>query len=399
MSVVFKALSIKFIGIYFPLVMLMGGICDSSGVKNNTYEDNAYENNTYENDIDEDDLMEILEIDKLQKELYANNLTGNINIKKLINELSKGDFASVKSLVIEEIKNITIGELGVNRKILFELVSIILIGQIFVNLSNSFGKSFVSENGFYVTYLIMTSIMLTSFSITLELVSNAIERVLMLIQIITPVYVVALNFVGHGVTSAGMYEIIMVGICLVQCVILKVILPLIKMYVIVSMVNNLNKEDSFSKMCSLVKNIVEWMLKTIVIFIAGLNVVKGLVDPQIDAIGRDNVNRVISALPGGGVASVLTGTFLGAGLVIKNSVGLIGIILVLLLIMFPVIKTFLIMLVVKITAAMVEPIGEKRYSSGIDSLAKGTMLLLKALISSAVLFVLTMAIMAYVTKG
>ena len=57
------------------------------------------------------------------------------------------------------------------------------------------------------------------------------------------------------------------------------------------------------------------------------------------------------------------------------------------------------MMVVKITAAMIQPVGEKRYVEGIDSLAKGTAMLLKALLSSAVLFILTIAIMAYLSKG
>ena len=404
---------------FFVILSLLpcGNYCEVL-CKNNTAEPKKSDLNIenteqdIEQDIEQEDMnikgsyidsyekvCDALEIDKLQNSLVETGLGSKLDIKSVIEGLSRGDFSVLGNMFIQGIKDITISELVLNKKILFELISIVLIGQIFVNLSNSFGKSFVSENGFYVTYLIITSIMLVSFSVTLELVGGAIKNVLMLIQIIVPAYALSMNFVGNSMTSFGMYEIIMVGIWLVQFLIIKIVLPMIKLYVIISLINNLNKEDGFSKMCSLIQSFVEWMLKTVVIFIAGLNIVKGLIEPQIDAIGRDTVNRVIQAIPGGGAVSVLTGTFLGAGMIIKNSIGVVGITLILLLILFPVIKTFLIMMVVKITAAMIQPVGEKRYVEGIDSLAKGTAMLLKALLSSAVLFILTIAIMAYLSKG
>ena len=131
----------------------------------------------------------------------------------------------------------------------------------------------------------------------------------------------------------------------------------------------------------------------------GLNIIKSLIDPQIDALGRNSVNRIISAFPGGGMMSVLTGTFLGAGMIIKNSIGIAGIIILGLIVLFPIIKTFLIMLTVKIVAAMVQPVAEKRYINGIETLSQGVALLLQALGSSVVLFVLTIAIMAFASNG
>lgn len=366
------------------------------------YENTGETTNPYE-DLDYDkayqEIYDILQIKDIEREIKENNIGENISLSAIIDGVIRGDDKDVTKHIFLAVEDIFVGELVANKSLMLQLILIVLIGSVFVNFSGSFGNAFVSENGFYVTYLIITSIMLTSFSITMELVSSSIEKILVLIRILVPLYGLAMNFLGRMSTSAGMYEIILVGVWLVQVLILKFVIPMIKFYVIISLVNNLNKEDSFSKLCKLIKNLVSWLLKTIVVFIAGLNIIKSLIEPQIDAMGKNTVNRIISSLPGGGITSVLTGTLLGAGAVIKNSIGIAGIVLLLLIVLVPVIKTFLVMMAIRITGVLIQPVGEKRYVEGIEALASGMSLLLQTIFSSVVLFVLTIAVMAYASSG
>ncbi len=347
--------------------------------------------------VEYQEIYKLLDIEKLNNQLESQGV--RLSLNNVLEGLTKGDGDYVIKELISVIKETLIGDLLLNKSLMIQIVSLVLLGSIFVNLSGSFGAGFISENGFYITYLIITSLMLTSFLSTIDMVSISISNILNLVRLIVPVYALAMNFVGHTVQSVGMYEVIMVGIWLVQVVILKFIIPLIKFYVIISLINNLNKEDNFSKMSGLVKNLVGWLLKTIVVFVVGLNIVKGLIEPQIDALGRDTVNKVISAIPGGGIMSVLTGTYLGAGMVVKNCIGVAGMVVILFALIVPLIKIFLIMMTIRITAVIIQPIGEKRYVEGVDALAKGNALLLQAMGSSGALFMLTMAIVAFSAKG
>lgn len=372
-------------------------------------EEIAYQSQTSENtdintdDVDYDtaveDILNNLDVKSVDDKLRENGYGGDISFTDIISDIKDGQVKNIINRIGSLAINGIFSDLSNNKSLMIQLISIALLGSIFINISGSFGNGFVAENGFYVTYLIMTSIMLASFSVAMDMVCSSLERILVLIRIVVPVYALAMNYIGHTVTSAGMYEVILVGVWLVQAVILKFVIPLIKFYVIVSLVNNLNKEDSFSKLCLLIKNLVSWLLKTIVVFIAGLNIIKSLIEPQIDAIGRTTVNRVISAIPGGSIMSVLAGTFLGAGLVIKNCIGVAGILLIVVLVMIPVVKMFLIMFMVRITGVVIQPIGEKRYVEGIEALSGGMSLLLQTIGSSVVLFMLTIAIMAYASNG
>lgn len=353
----------------------------------------------FEYDAAYEDIYEALDIDALDTELRKNGVDEPVGFSELVRSVEQGKFGDVVKKMGQMLWAGIIDELAENKALMIQLISITLLGSIFVNISGSFGNGFVGENGFYVTYLIMTSLMLSSFSLALDMVCASLERVLMLIRIVVPVYALAMSYVGHSATSAGMYEIILIGVWLVQVLILRFVIPMIKFYVIVSLVNNLNKEDSFSKLCQLIRNLVSWMLKTIIVFIAGLNLIKSLIEPQIDAIGRNTMNRVISSIPGGGIMSVLTGTFLGAGLVIKNCIGIAGILFIALFVLIPVIKAFLLMIMVRLTGAIIQPVGEQRYVDGVEALSGGMSLLLQTIGSSVVLFMLTIAIMAYASNG
>lgn len=351
----------------------------------------------YDYQVEYDDIYNLLRVSDTEKQLRQANI--KVDLPKLLKDIADGNGDEVGKKLVAIGKDALVGELLLNKELMLQIVIIVLLGSIFVNLASSFGSGFISENGFYITYLIITSIMLVSFVSTMDMAYQAIERILVVVKIIVPLYALSMNFIGQTVAAAGMYELVMVGIWIVQVIILRFILPMIKFYVIISLINNLNQEDSFSKMGTLVMNIVSWVLKTTVYFILGLNVIKGLIEPQIDAIGRSTVNRLSTIVPGGGIVSALTGTFLGAGAVVKNSIGVVGIIILLGIVMVPIIKLLLIMLTVRITSVMIQPIGEKRYVDGVEALAKGNQMLLHTMFSSVVLFFLTIAIVAYSAKG
>ncbi|MBQ9200468.1 MAG: stage III sporulation protein AE [Lachnospiraceae bacterium] len=344
-----------------------------------------------------EEIFDILDIDSVDRTLKKNGIIFSVSIEDMVKDISADDTKDMGNKLKAMVKKIFIEEIEDSKNLMLLLISIVLLGSIFVNFSNSLGNGFISENGFYITYLIITGIMLTSFSVTLDMVVEALNVLLNLIKIIIPVYAVSINFVGHAQSAAAVYEIIMIGIWLVQVIIINVVIPMIKFFVIVSLINNLNKEDYFSKMSKLINSLVNWILKTIIVFIAGLNIIKSLIEPHIDMLGKNMAGKLIQALPTGSMISVLTGTFFGAGVIVKNSIGIAGIIFIGLIVLTPLLKTFIVMIIVRLTSVILQPIGEKRYIEGIEGLAEGIRLLMLSLFSAAVLFVLTIAIMAYAT--
>ena len=345
-----------------------------------------------------DVIFEELNLDELERALNQEGIATSMPVSEMVKKQVEGDSKSVFSALFATISQVFFGELQKNKSLLLELVGIVLIGSIFVNLSNSFAGGFISENGFYITYMLMTSLLLTSFSMAYTITLAALDKVLVAVRLLVPAFLLVLQFVGHAATAGGTYNLVLIGIWLIQAVIIRLVLPLIEFYVIVSLVNNLQKEDSFSKLCELVQSLIKWILRTIIVVVIGLNVIKGLLEPQMDRIGKSAVNRALTAIPGS-VVSVLAGTYLACGMIIKNSIGVAGILILSGICLAPVIQLFLLMFTVRITTALIQPMGDKRYVDGTAALAHGIGMLMQALASALVLFIITLAIMTGVTNG
>ena len=343
-------------------------------------------------------IFDELNLDEVERALQQEGIQTSMPLTEMVRRQVEGDNKSVLAALLTTISNVFFGELSQNKGLLLELVGIVLIGSIFVNLSNSFAGGFISENGFYITYMLMTSMLLTSFSMAYAIALAALDKVLVAVRLLVPAFLLVLQFVGHAATAGGTYNLVLVGIWLIQAVIIRLVLPLIEFYVIVALVNNLQKEDSFSKLAELVHSVIKWLLRTIVVLVVGLNVIKGLLEPQMDMLGKTAVKRALSSMPGG-VVSVLAGTYLACGMVIKNSIGIAGILILSFICLIPLVQLFLIMFTVRITTALIQPMGDRRFVDGTTALAKGIAMLMQALASSLVLFVITLAIMAGVTNG
>ena len=86
-----------------------------------------------------------------------------------------------------------------------------------------------------------------------------------------------------------------------------------------------------------------------------------------------------------------------AGVVLlKNSIGYVGMLLLLATILFPLVKVLIFVLCLKFCSAVIEPIGEKRIANMLSQLSKNSMLLVTAIIG--VTFMFLVLIMLVITS-
>ena len=82
------------------------------------------------------------------------------------------------------------------------------------------------------------------------------------------------------------------GITFLEWILSKGVMGLIHAYVLISMVNQLSKEDMLSKCAQLTKTLADWILKTALGVILGLNFVQSLILPAFDTLKNGWAMRV-----------------------------------------------------------------------------------------------------------
>ena len=198
-----------------------------------------------------------------------------------------------------------------------------------------------------------------------------------------------------GGPESAMYSqsILILVIYICQAGIINVILPLIKCSGLVAVMNNLSKEDNFSRLASLMKKIANWGLGTMFAVVTGINVVKSMIAPSIDRVSRNGILRTIGKMSGMSSVSAVLSVMISTGEFIKNCMGMACTIIIVILAAIPMIKILVIVFTLRCIAAVVQPVGDRRYADGVAIMASTAELMLKACGISVMMFVISIAIM------
>jgi len=315
-------------------------------------------------------------------------------VEKLVNGDVDFSLPDIGLAAIQAIK----GEIKANIGIFGRLISIALIAALFTNVSMAFKNNQVSETGYYVTYLLLFGLLVSTFVTASKIASTAIQSVLTFMKVLAPAYFLAVGFSTGSATSMIYYEAALLLITVADIVLIRVIIPLINFYLIVTLANNLSKEDMLSKLAGLFGSIIDWLLKSLLTAVVGFGAIQGLIVPVADRVKRSTLLKASTAIPGvgntiGGVAE----TILGAGMLLKNAIGVTGLIVIIAICATPFLKLLMITVIYKAGSAVLQPISDKRIVECVSASAKSSGLLLQSVFVGAVLFLLSITIVAVTT--
>lgn len=350
--------------------------------------ESIYSQDTLEFDVLDE--IDDTQINEMLSEMFAQKMDFKVMVMQLLNGEKKLDADSLLELV----KTVFLYQLDENKKSLVTVFLLCVMAALFTNFTKVLDKGSVAQIGFYILFLLLIAVLLRSFSVTYEIASSLLNQMTRFMKVLLPAFFVTIIAAKGANTALIFYQIILVSIYMVETLLLKFVLPLCNVYVVINLINQISKEDLFSKMGELLKNIIVWAVKWLFAFVMGINAVHSIIAPAVDQFKNSVFSKTISAIPGigstmGGISDVV----IGSGVLIKNGVGTAILILLFLLILTPMVKLFCCMLMYKLTAALIQPVSDKRMINMVDAVSLGTGLLIKCVSSVAALFFLTMAVL------
>lgn len=343
-------------------------------------------------DINYDEIQEVID-DVLGQ---GNEFDFGKYIQKILNGEEDFSLEAIAKQLLQSIK----GEISANINTFGSLITISLLAALFTNLSMAFKNNHVAETGFYVTYLLMFGLLISSFIMASQIAAAAINSILEFMKALIPAYLLSVGFCSGTATSLVYYEAALGLIAIVDFIIIKVVIPMIDFYLVIMLANNLSKEDMLSRLAELLASAISWLLKSLLAIVIGFSAVKGLIVPVADQVKRTALFKASEAIPGiGDALGGVTETILGAAVLLKNAIGVAGLIVILIICAVPFIKLVLVTVVFKAGSAALQPISDKRFIECISASAKSSALLLQTVFTGAVLFLLAITIVAVTTGG
>lgn len=346
------------------------------------------------------ELPDYLELSDLEENLRGMTDFSDLSFSDLVLELLQGKLPSGISGLWGEVWRLLFSYLRGQKQLAVQILLIALFSAVCTNFIRVFENSQIADISFYMMYLLIGTLLIGAFAEMQALTVNTLKSLFQFVTLLLPAYVVTIVFSAGSISALGFYELTLLSVHILQLLFIKMVLPLIQIYVVFLFFNQLTQEDLFSQASEFLKTLLEWILKTTTAILVGLQTIQCLVAPAVDTLKNSTAHRIVKVLPGvGGLMDSAAETIAGSALVIKNAVGVAGMIVVLLICLLPFLKLGLSVLLFRLLCAMLQPISEKRMVDCIRSFSDGVMLLMKTMLAGLAVFLVSLAMITASVRG
>lgn len=347
----------------------------------------------------EEAILSEFDFDEIERSLQDMFPDEKIEFGDVVTALMSGDAEEAGGVLLDFLSDVVSYEFRYNWHNLVYVIIIALAAAVFSNFSGAFQNRQISDISFYVLYMLLITLCLTSFQTAAQGLEGRLDSVVEFMRVLCPSYFLAVAFASGSVTSMFFYNAILFLIYVVELVIIRFLMPVIHIYIMIRVLGNLTEEDFLSESAELLHKVVTWLLKTLLACVIGVNVVQGLLAPAIDTLRRSALTRTAEALPWvgnamGGAAEI----FLGTAVLIKNGIGMAGAVIAVLICLGPIVQMALMALMYKAAAALVQPVSDKRITACISGVSEGYELMVRVIFTVGLLFLLTIAVVAASTS-
>ncbi|MCI8660521.1 MAG: sporulation protein [Lachnospiraceae bacterium] len=318
----------------------------------------------------------------------------------LVKALMEGKITQVGHLIFRGFYESLLQEVANGSHLAGELLALGLIGAVFANFSNVFSGSQISETAFFMTYLLVFTVLASAFSDSMAITGDVLTSQMEFMKVLLPCYFPAAAWAGGSISTAAWMELLLFLIGAVQWLYLNLLLPMARVYILFVMAGNMVKEDMLSRFTGLLQSVIQWGSRSLVGLVLGFQLVQGLVLPYADSVHTAGIHKLLEAIPGiGDGAGVVTKMVLGTGVLVKNTMGAAAVVILMILSILPLLKLAILMLLYRSVAGILQPVGDKRLVACVGSVADGQKLLLTLAASGLLLFSVTIALICLGTNG
>lgn len=173
-----------------------------------------------------------------------------------------------------------------------------------------------------MVYLLALALILKNFQSSGENLKAVITSLVAFMRILTPSYYLAAAAAGGASSAVMFYQMLLLVILAVEKLLLALVLPMIHIYLLIALVNDLSGEEILSHMTELLETCVNGLLKSSLGVLVGMQMIRNLIAPALDSLRQMALWRTAGMIPGiGNAVNAVTELVAGSAVLIRNCFG------------------------------------------------------------------------------
>lgn len=316
-----------------------------------------------------------------------------LDLGKLFLQVMEGDlFGAVAGLFRDGAIDIA-GEIASMRNVFVWLLVLGIVSTLMTHFVEIFDGQQVADIGFYFLYLLFTTVLLKCFAQAAETAGSVLENTVLFAKLLIPAYLFSIGVSSGAVTAGISRQLMLLAVYGVEALLSAALLPLARSICMLSVVNGIWIEEKLNFLIDLLGRAAGWALKGAVAVVTGLGIFQRLIAPVVDSARNLALQKLISAIPGvGNTVGGVTELVFGSAMVIRNSIGVVLLLLLIALCVLPLLKIAVIAFLLKTAAAFMGIAGDARITACTDRTGNACLLLLRVAGTAMLLFLVAIAV-------
>lgn len=317
----------------------------------------------------------------------------NFSLSKMFDDLRQGKISLNPEDLGKSLLSFLGKEMLKSAPLIGKLLILAVLTAVLQQLQTAFSGGGVGKMAQALSYLVLMGIALATFQVAINLAKDSIQQMTGFMQTLLPVMMTLLVAMGNLTTAALFKPMVLGSLTLLSTLIMNVVLPLFFLAAVLKMFNQISNEFKLSKLAGLFEFTGKLSLGIIMTVFIGVMTVQGVTGGVADGVVLRTAKYSADLIPVVGkffkdaVELVMT-----SGLLLKNSLGIVAILAIALICIGPVIKIVAMILVFRISAALIEPLGQKDLADVLQDMSKSLIFIFASVASVAIMFFMTIAV-------
>ncbi len=242
---------------------------------------------------------------------------------------------------------------------------------------------------------------MSNFADIIGLAKNTIQNLVGFSYTLLPILLTLMMTTGNIVSASAVQPILLFLITFIGNMITTFLLPLILIGTALSIISKVSDKVQIDKLAKYFKSSVVWMLGIVLTIFVGVLSLEGSLTSSVDGVTAKTAKAAVSNfIPVvGKILGDAVDTVIGCSNILKNAVGIVGVIVVIGICIIPIIKLSILTITYYITSALCQPIADDKIVSLLSGMGDTFKVLLAMLISVSVMLMIGITLVIKISNS
>lgn len=278
---------------------------------------------------------------------------------------------------------------------------IIVIHSILKSISDSLENKSISQITYYVQYILIVTLIMSNFADIINLAKTTIQNLVGFSYSLLPILLTLMMTTGSIASASAVQPVLLFLITFIGNIITTFLLPLILIGTALSIVSKVSNKVQIDKLAKYFKTSVVWVLGIVLTIFVGVLSLEGSLTSSVDGITAKTAKAAVSNfIPVvGKILGDAVDTVIGCSNILKNAVGIVGVIVVIGICILPIIKLAILTITYYIAGALCQPIADDKIVSLLSGMGDTFKVLLAMLISVSVMLIIGITLVIKISNS